>query len=100
MTNQIYNAFVEAGLEKEVNKLSETVKTQSGSRIRPAIGHYIALCEEGIANVHGVYDNFSRFLFYKAKDIVENYINKSKNFQGENKGRVIRLLNNLKFKTK
>jgi len=100
MTNEIYNAFVEAGFKKDAVKLLETVRTKNGLTIRPAIGHYIALCDEGIANVHGVYDNSSRFLFIKAKDIVENYINEQKNFQGENKGRVICLLNNLKFKTK
>ena len=44
--NQIYNAFKEAGLEKEARKLSETIKDNKGKNIVvPALGHYIAIVD-------------------------------------------------------
>lgn len=45
MSNEIYQAFVNAGFKKEALKLSETIRTKKGPKIRPALGHYIAFLD-------------------------------------------------------
>ena len=55
MSNEIYNAFIEAGLAKEANTLSTTQEVcelslssrgfYSTTRVVPTIGHYIAIAE-------------------------------------------------------
>jgi len=39
--NQVYNAFVEAGLKEEANRLSTTIN----GKVQPALGHYIAVVD-------------------------------------------------------
>jgi len=46
MTNEIYQAFVNAGFKKDAIKLSETVRIKNRSIIRPALGHYIAILDD------------------------------------------------------
>lgn len=46
MGEQIYNAFVEAGFGNEANKLSETVRTNSGLKRRTGLGHYIVVLDD------------------------------------------------------
>ena len=45
MSNEIYNAFIEAGLSREANRLSETQAVEGRNRVAPAIGHYIAVLD-------------------------------------------------------
>ena len=65
--NQIYNAFIEAGLKSEANCLS---KTDSKKKIIPGLGHYIALLDADINRN----DSIPSKLFSKARNELWNHL--------------------------
>ena len=81
--NQVYNAFKEAGLEKEARQLSETIKDNNGNiKVVPALGHYIALLDNILdTNNHKNPDNsgITYSLYVKSKYFITGFFN-SENF--------------------
>lgn len=72
MANEIYQAFVNAGFKKEAIKLSETVRTEKGPKIRPALGHYIAILDNIIDKPY--IDRRLKEMFIQAEYKIEDFL--------------------------
>jgi len=80
MTETIYNAFVEAGLEKEADRLSTTITDKDGNQKKVSgLGHYIAILDSHLdKNYDSTKDHLFNLSLDEAKDVVGEYLNKNR----------------------